>query len=88
MELKPSCKHCSLYCHFEHRFFAAERAAAEVLLLVCTKEKPPGCDLVRVRETLVSKRCLMYLNPKSMYTNSPKPMIIAIKAIILHTFGV
>ena len=30
----------------------------------------------------------IYLNPKSMYNNSPKPMIAAIKAIILHTFGV
>ena len=26
-------------------------------------------------------------NPKSMQNNSPKPIIIAIKAIILHTFG-
>ena len=29
-----------------------------------------------------------YLNPKSMQNNSPKPIITAIKAIILHTFGV
>ena len=29
-----------------------------------------------------------YLNPKSMQSNSTKPKIIAIKAIILHTFGV
>ena len=28
-----------------------------------------------------------YLNPKSMQNNSPKPIIIGIKAIILHTFG-
>ena len=28
-----------------------------------------------------------YLNPQNMYNNSPKPPIIAIKAIILHTFG-
>ena len=28
-----------------------------------------------------------YLNPKSMQINSPKPVIVAIKAIILHTFG-
>ena len=28
------------------------------------------------------------LNPNSMYDNSPKPPITAIKAIILHTFGV
>ena len=30
----------------------------------------------------------VYLNPKSMYNNSPKHVIIAIKAIILHIFGV
>ena len=30
----------------------------------------------------------MYLNLKSMSNNSPKPRIIDIKAIILHTFGV
>ena len=30
----------------------------------------------------------MYLNPKSMQNNSPKPIITAIKAMILHTFGV
>ena len=29
-----------------------------------------------------------YRNPKSMYNNNPEPIIIAIKAIILHTFGV
>ena len=28
------------------------------------------------------------LNPKSMQNNSPKPIIIAIKASILPTFGV
>ena len=28
------------------------------------------------------------LNPKNMSNNSPRPKIIAIKAIILHTFGV
>ena len=27
-------------------------------------------------------------NPKRMQNNSPKPIITAIKAIILHTFGV
>ena len=30
----------------------------------------------------------VHLNPKSMQNNSPKPIITAIKAIILHTFGV
>ena len=30
----------------------------------------------------------LYLNPKSMQNNSPEPIITAIKAIILHTFGV
>ena len=29
-----------------------------------------------------------YLNPKSMQNTGPKPTIIAIKAIILHLFGV
>ena len=29
-----------------------------------------------------------YLNPKSMQNNSPKPIITAIRAIVLHTFGV
>ena len=32
--------------------------------------------------------CKVYLDPKSMYNHSPKPIITAIKAIILHTFGV
>ena len=32
-------------------------------------------------------RSLDYLNPKSMQNNSPKPKILAINAIILHTFG-
>ena len=31
---------------------------------------------------------MLCLNPKSMPNSSPKPIIIAIKAIILHTFGV
>ena len=26
--------------------------------------------------------------PKNMQTNGPKPIIIALKAIVLHTFGV
>ena len=30
---------------------------------------------------------MAYLNPKSMQNNSPKPIIIAMKAIMLHTFG-
>ena len=30
----------------------------------------------------------LYLNPQSMPNNSPKTIIIAIKAIILHTCGV
>ena len=30
----------------------------------------------------------VYLNPKSIQHNSPKPIIMAIKAIILPTFGV
>ena len=30
----------------------------------------------------------VYLNPKSMYNNSPKLVIMVIRAIILHTFGV
>ena len=30
---------------------------------------------------------LVYLNPKSMLNNSPKPIITTTKAIILHTFG-
>ena len=29
-----------------------------------------------------------YLSPKSMQHNSPKPLIISIAAIVLHTFGV
>ena len=29
----------------------------------------------------------VYLNPKSMQNNSPKPIIIAITAIILHTLN-
>ena len=28
------------------------------------------------------------LNPKSMVNNSPKPIIIAIKAMVLYRFGV
>ena len=31
---------------------------------------------------------MIYLHPKNMQHNSPKLIIIAIKAIILHTFGV
>ena len=30
----------------------------------------------------------VYLDPKSRKNHSPKPIITAIKAIILHTFGV
>ena len=30
----------------------------------------------------------VYLNTKSMYNSSPKPLRIAIKVILLHTFGV
>ena len=30
----------------------------------------------------------VYLDPKSMQNNSPQPIKTALKAIILHTFGV
>ena len=39
-------------------------------------------------ETAHVSRIGGYLNPKSMQNNSPKPIEIAPKAIVPHTFGV
>ena len=36
----------------------------------------------------MAKPVRVYLNPKHMQNHGPKPMIKAIGAIILHTFGV
>ena len=40
------------------------------------------------RTQVTTSMAHLYLNPKSMQNDSPKPPKIAIKAIILHTFSV
>ena len=44
--------------------------------------------IVGMSATVVPRSFCYCLNPKSMQNNSPKPIIAAIKAILLRTFGV
>ena len=48
-----------------------------------------SCGIFLREQNFSSLGCSLHnLNPKSMLNNSPKPRIIAIKAIVLPTFGV
>ena len=48
----------------------------------------PGSQQISEQDSLLTGDFRVCLNPKSMQNNSPKPKITAIKAILLHTFGV
>ena len=47
-----------------------------------------GDSVMRVSAFGIRVEREVYLNPRSMQNDSPKPRITAIRAIILHTFGV
>ena len=59
----------------------------DLSILICKRETSHS-KITRKKAAVAQRQFEAYLNPKSMYNNSPKPIITDIKAIILHTFGV